>query len=311
MFNLIDLNNYNRKEHYEAYMFNVPCTYSITVQLNITNFYKSVKSKNIKFYASVIYLISKVVNRYKEFKMSLNDNKELGYYDIVYPSYTIFHDDTKTFSSIYTEYDENFDTFYKNYISDIETYGNNKLFLAKPCNVKNIFNISSMQSFAGQRSQHLGKKTEQLAKQETGSPIVAKGNFTFAATPSARGGSYKKTVRKANLLTSLNAKKLSNLVANPTKNPTRQAAQAQAFAVRNKTSVNVILTNSRGHKGIYKVSKKSVTLLYNLRNKRTNIKRTQWLQVATNKTLASADMIYSKEANKRLEKALSKGLSTS
>lgn len=144
MFNKIDLNNYNRKEHYEAYMYNVPCTYSITVQLNITNFYKSVKSKNIKFYASVIYLISKVVNRYIEFKMSLNDNKELGYYDIVYPSYTIFHNDTKTFSSIYTEYDENFDLFYKNYISDIETYGNNKSFLAKPCNINNIFSISSL-----------------------------------------------------------------------------------------------------------------------------------------------------------------------
>ena len=125
-------------------MYNVPCTYSITVQWNITNFYKAVKSKNIKFYASVIYLISKVVNRYEEFKMSLNDNKELGYYDIVYPSYTIFHDDTKTFSSIYTEYNENFDVFYKNYISDIETYGNNKSFLAKPCNIKNIFNISSL-----------------------------------------------------------------------------------------------------------------------------------------------------------------------
>ena len=78
MFNKIYLNNYNRKEHYKAYMYNVPCTYSITVQLNITNFYKSVKSKNIKFYASVIYLISKVVNRYEEFKMSLNDNNNVS-----------------------------------------------------------------------------------------------------------------------------------------------------------------------------------------------------------------------------------------
>ncbi|HJH55411.1 MAG TPA: chloramphenicol acetyltransferase, partial [Brachyspira hyodysenteriae] len=30
MFNKIDLNNYNRKEHYEMYMNNIPCTYSIT-----------------------------------------------------------------------------------------------------------------------------------------------------------------------------------------------------------------------------------------------------------------------------------------
>ena len=128
MFNKIDLNNYNRKEHYEMYMNNIPCTYSITVPLNITKFKKTVKDKNIKFYASVIYLISKVVNKYKEFKMALNDNKELGYYDIISPSYTIFHNDTKTFSSIHTEYNEKFDLFYKNYISDMETYGENKTF---------------------------------------------------------------------------------------------------------------------------------------------------------------------------------------
>lgn len=142
MFNIIDLNNYERREHYQHYMLNVPCTYSITAQLNITNFKKTFKERNLKFYASVIYLISKSVNKYKEFKMSLNENKELGYYDIVYPSYTIFHNDTKTFSSIYTEYNDNFYSFYQNYISDIEKYASSKSFLPKPCPIKNIFNIS-------------------------------------------------------------------------------------------------------------------------------------------------------------------------
>lgn len=144
MFNIIDLNLYNRKEHYKMYMLDVPCTYSITVNLDITNFYKSVKNKDVKFYASIIYFISKSVNKYKEFRMSLNDNKELGYYDIVHPSYTIFHKDSNTFSCIYTEYNEDFNLFYKNYISDIEAYGDNKSFLAKPCDLKNIFNISSI-----------------------------------------------------------------------------------------------------------------------------------------------------------------------
>ena len=74
--------------------------------------------------------------------MSLNENKELGYYDIVYPSYTIFHNDTKTFSSIYTEYNDNFYSFYQNYISDIEKCASSKSFLPKPCPIKNIFNIS-------------------------------------------------------------------------------------------------------------------------------------------------------------------------
>lgn len=176
---------------------------------------------------------------------------------------------------------------------------------------QNTFNIAAMESFAGQFAISKGKPTGQLAKQETGSPIVAKGKYTFAATPSARGGSYKKTVRKANLLASLKAQKLSDLVANPTTNPNKQAAQAQAFAVRNKKTVNVLLTNSKGHKGIYKISKKSVNLLYDLRNKKTSIKRTQWLKISSDKILSKVENIYMDEAAKRFEKVMSQGLSHS
>lgn len=173
------------------------------------------------------------------------------------------------------------------------------------------FDISSMQSFAGQFSSYKGKATGQLEKQEYGKPVISKGAYTFAATPAARGGSYNKTVRKSNLLTSLNVKKLSDLVANPTSNPSKRIAQAQAFAIRNKTTVNVLLTNSKGHKGIYRVSKKSVSLLYDLRNRKTVIKRSQWLKTSSDRILMTAERIYISEANKRLEKELSRGLSHS
>ena len=61
----------------------------------------------------MIYYIAKTANSLKEFKMSFEDSK-LGYYDIINPSYTLFNKDTKTFSSVYTEYNEDFHLFYKN-----------------------------------------------------------------------------------------------------------------------------------------------------------------------------------------------------
>ena len=45
-------------------MSNVPCTYSMTVKLDIT------KIKNKKLYPTMIYYITKVVNNLNEFKTS-------------------------------------------------------------------------------------------------------------------------------------------------------------------------------------------------------------------------------------------------
>ncbi len=174
-------------------------------------------------------------------------------------------------------------------------------------NSKKSFNISSMESCAGQFAVYKGKHTGQLEKQEFGKSVIAKGKYTFAATPSARGGNYSKTIRKRNFLNSLGVKNLSDFVQYPTKDSSKQAAQAQAFSIRNKKKINVLLTNRKGQKGIYTVSKRSVSLLYDLRNKKTNIKRTQWLKPASDKAAAQAERIYMVEAQKRMDREISKG----
>ena len=76
-------------------------------------------------------------------RLSFEDSK-LGYYDIVNPSYTIFNNNSKTFSSIYTEYNDDFNLFYNNCIEDIKTYSISTSFSPKACNIKNLFNISSI-----------------------------------------------------------------------------------------------------------------------------------------------------------------------
>lgn len=63
-FNYIDIENWDRKEYFNHYMSNVPCTYSMTLKLDIT------KIKNKKLYPTMIYYITKVVNNHNEFKTS-------------------------------------------------------------------------------------------------------------------------------------------------------------------------------------------------------------------------------------------------
>lgn len=173
---------------------------------------------------------------------------------------------------------------------------------------KKTFDINSMESYAGQFAIYKGKPTGQLEKQEYGQSILAKGKYTFAATPSARGGSYKKTIRKANMFGLLNVKKLSDFVEHPTQETHKEIRQSKAFAISKGKKVNVLLTNKKNKKGIYTVSKNSVKLLYRLNERSTEIKQTQWLKPATDKVMATAERIFISEANKRLEKELSKGL---
>ena len=59
-FKLIDKDNWKRKEYFDHYFFNVPCTYSMTIKMDIT------------IYPAMLYYITKVVNKYDEFKMAID-----------------------------------------------------------------------------------------------------------------------------------------------------------------------------------------------------------------------------------------------
>lgn len=170
--------------------------------------------------------------------------------------------------------------------------------------------IEKLQTDVGEWSFYKGKTSERLKKQEEGLPIIARSKFTFAATPSARGGSYSKKVTSSNMFDKMHIQKLSDFVENPTHETHKEIRQSKAFAISKGKKITTILKNKKGNKGIYIISKKSVKLLYRLRDKKTNIKRTQWLKPATDRVVKLSEQIYMKEAHKVLEKSLSKGLKT-
>lgn len=58
-FEKIDLKTWKRREYFERYMSEIPCTYSMTVKLDITR----IRKKNLRLYPTMLYCITKVVNR--------------------------------------------------------------------------------------------------------------------------------------------------------------------------------------------------------------------------------------------------------
>lgn len=150
-FNLIDIEHWNRKPYFEHYLNSVRCTYSMTANIEITNLLHDIKLKKLKLYQPLIYIIATVVNNHKEFRTCFDENDNLGYWDSMSPSYTIFHKDNETFSEIWTEYDESFSCFYNKYLDDIKNYGDIMRVTPKLNEPANTFPISCIPwvSFTG------------------------------------------------------------------------------------------------------------------------------------------------------------------
>ena len=122
MFNYIDVDNWERKEHFDYYRTKIVCGYCMTVKLDITHFLEQVKKNNLRFYPSFIYCAARIVNSMKEFKMGVDAEGRPGYYDVSNPNLTIFHEDNHTFSDLWTEYSPDFKEFYKNTVDNMDKY---------------------------------------------------------------------------------------------------------------------------------------------------------------------------------------------
>lgn len=118
-------------------------TINQTVLLDITALLKHIKEVGWKFYPTIIFLLSKVVNRHTEFRMAIKDN-ELVIWNEVHPSYTIFHNETETFSSLWSHYDGNIHHFQHVYAEDMARYGNNLSYWPKGESLENIFFVSAI-----------------------------------------------------------------------------------------------------------------------------------------------------------------------
>lgn len=143
-FKQIDISKWDRGEYFEYYFNQVPCTYSMTLNLDLTVLLHEIKRREIKLYPTIIYLLSVIVNRHEEFRTSIDKDDNIGVFDFLHPSYTIFQKEHATFTNVWTEYTSAFSVFYKQYLLDVEIYGKINRFMAKPNSPSNVFTISSI-----------------------------------------------------------------------------------------------------------------------------------------------------------------------
>ena len=123
IFNPIDKATWAMAQQFYYYTEMAPTTYTINVTLDVTVLRKTLKAINFKFFPAYLYLVTTAISKQQELRIAMQIGV-LGYWDCLTPAYPQFHDDDKTTSLLWTEYDDDFQTFYERYIEDTNTHGN-------------------------------------------------------------------------------------------------------------------------------------------------------------------------------------------
>ena len=103
-FQKIDYAAWPRRPYFEHYHRDVPCWYSMTVDVDISALLPRLRGSGLRFYPSVIPGISRMVNADPALRMAMDETGAIGVYDRVDPKYRIFHKYDETFSVLWTAY---------------------------------------------------------------------------------------------------------------------------------------------------------------------------------------------------------------
>lgn len=130
-FTPIDLASWKRGQLFYYFSKMAPTAYSLTTEMDVTALRRAVKGAGVKFFPAYLWLVTKNLNRQIEFKVALRDGA-LGYYDVLTPLYAAFHEDDKTFSLMWTPFDEDFAAFHAAYIDNQRAFGDARGVLSQP-----------------------------------------------------------------------------------------------------------------------------------------------------------------------------------
>ena len=120
-YKIIDKATYYRKDIYRHFTEDCKCSASITARLDVTDFAAYTKQTNTGFYINFLYILTKVLNSRDDYKMHyFYKTDELVCYDVIHPAHYVFREQTETCTPVYSEYCEDYQTFYKNVQADIE-----------------------------------------------------------------------------------------------------------------------------------------------------------------------------------------------
>jgi len=109
-FKLLDLNTWNRKEHFEFFSSMEEPFFGVTVELEVSKLYREAKTKNESFFLHYLYASLQVANEIEPFRYRINTKKQVVIYDKIDASPTISRENG-TFGFSYIPFRNSFSEF--------------------------------------------------------------------------------------------------------------------------------------------------------------------------------------------------------
>ena len=142
-YRVIDKNAYYRKGVFRHFTEDCKCSTSMTARIDVTELAAYSRQTRTKFSLNFLYLLSRALNSREDYRMGyLWQTDELICYDVIHPTQYVFHEDTETCTPVYTEYREDYDSFYAGALYDLEQAEKTREYLLDSANHPNWFDAS-------------------------------------------------------------------------------------------------------------------------------------------------------------------------
>ena len=129
-FTPIDPAAWSRMQTFYYFSQMAPTGYSLTEELDVTALWRTLKDRGLKFYPVYLWLVTKNLNTDPAFRLAKR-REQIGTYDTLTPLYAVFHEDDKSFSMMWTEFDPDFSAFYRCFTENQARYGAGHGFLSQ------------------------------------------------------------------------------------------------------------------------------------------------------------------------------------
>ena len=138
----VNLDEWRRGSLFQFYIEKMRIVMSLTVDIDVAPLLTYARKNNLKFYPSMIWIVSKAVNSHDEFKYSWDKDGSLIRWDYISPSYTVFNQGDESFSKFVTEYTDSLFEFYKRTVDDQSKYHDARAIIGNQ--PQNFFDVSCL-----------------------------------------------------------------------------------------------------------------------------------------------------------------------
>ncbi len=136
---------YLRWEHFRHFFDECACAVSLCDDIDVTDLRRACRDTGTSFYIAMLWCVTKTVNAHAEFRMTVTETGDDPYpmpavYDEVSPVHNVFHEDTETYTTLFTSWRPDFTVFAENCAVDMAR-AKRLNFMSIPC-PENTFEAS-------------------------------------------------------------------------------------------------------------------------------------------------------------------------